>query len=231
MENIYTSGEYLQKNATWGHEDAKWKSQQVLKMINRNHLKLDSIADIGCGSGGVLEELHQVMPSHTKFYGYEISPQAIELCHQIKKERIQFTLSGVSDIKNKQFDLAMALDVFEHLEDYYAFLRALCEKSQYKVFHIPLELCVQTILRVKPLLGARQSVGHLHYFTKEIAITVLKETGYQVLDYFYTFDSFKESAKSFRTLFAKIPRSILFAIHQDFAARLLGGFSLLVLAK
>ena len=200
-------------------------------MINRNHLAPKSIADIGCGSGGVLDELYLVMPDNIKFYGCEISPQAFQLCHRIKKDRIQFALTDVFDIAKNSFDLAMALDVFEHLEDYYLFLRVLREKSQYKIFHIPLELCVQTILRMKPLLGARQSVGHLHYFTKDIAITVLKETGYQILDYFYTCDGFIESAKSFRTLLAKIPRSLLFVIHQDMAVRLLGGYSLLVLAK
>ena len=79
----------------------------------------------------------------------------------------------------------MAIDVFEHVEDYFGFLRKLREKAEYKIFHIPLDLSVQTVLRSSPIIKGRKSVGHIHYFTKETALETLKDTGYEIIDYFY----------------------------------------------
>jgi 2-polyprenyl-3-methyl-5-hydroxy-6-metoxy-1,4-benzoquinol methylase len=53
--------------------------------------------------------------------------------------------------KDTYFDVVMAIDVFEHVEDYLGFIRRLRVKGEYKVFHIPLDLSVQTVLRVSPI--------------------------------------------------------------------------------
>ena len=58
------------------------------------------------------------------------------------------------------------LDVIEHVEDYFSFLRDIRTKSSYKLFHIPLEVSVQGVLRGKIFLRNRDLYGHLHYFTK-----------------------------------------------------------------
>jgi len=120
--------------------------------------------------------------------------------------------------------------VIEHLEDYFSFLREIRSKGRYKIFHIPLDLSVQTILRRGALLKRHRLHAHVHYFTRETAIQTLKDTGYEVLDYFYTPRSIQlSSTPGQRAL--RLPRRLLFAIHPDLAARVLGGFSLLVLAR
>jgi hypothetical protein len=123
----------------------------------------------------------------------------------------------------------LAIDVFEHIEDYFGFLRALHKKGKYKIFHIPLEMSAQVILRGYPLMQSRQKLGHLHYFSKETALATLQDTGYQIVDYFYTTGGLDLPARSFKTFLAKLPRKILYTIDRDIAARLLGGFSLMVL--
>lgn len=229
--NMYISEDYLKNNPTWGIEDAHFKVDKVMKMIKRHDLNPKNIVDIGCGAGGVLSELHNILPSNTHFYGYDISPHAIQFCKKINKDRIEYSVADIANVDKNNFDLILALDVFEHLENYYEFLREIKKKGTYKIFHIPLEICAQTVIRMKPLLGARKQVGHLHYFTKDTALAVLEETGYQIIDYFYTTNGFDIIFKSLRTFFAKFPRSLVFAIHKDMAVRLLGGYSLLVLAK
>ena len=229
--NMYTNEEYLKNNPTWGLEDARFKADKISRMLKKHRLTPKSVVDVGCGAGGVLSELHAILPEDTYFYGYDISPHAIQFCQNIKKDRIEYGISDIASVNKNDFDLMLALDVFEHLEDYYAFLRELRGKGTYKIFHIPLEMCAQTVIRMKPLLGARKQVGHLHYFTKDIALTVLKETGYEIIDYLYTTDDFDIIFKSPRTFLAKLPRSLAFAIHKDLAVRILGGYSLLVLAK
>jgi hypothetical protein len=54
--------------------------------------------------------------------------------------------------------------------------------------------------------------------------------GYQVLDHFYT-PRCIELAKQTIQKIAVLPRKISFAIHQDATVRVLGGYSLLVLAR
>src|SRR5207245_11807121 len=118
----------------------------------------------------------------------------------------------------------------EHLEDYWSFLRQLKPTSRHKIFHIPLDLSVQTVFRQRALLKRRDLYAHLHYFTKETALQTLRDAGYEVLDYFYTPRSIELGADRVQKIL-KVPRRICFAVHEDLTARILGGFSLLVLTK
>jgi cyclopropane fatty-acyl-phospholipid synthase-like methyltransferase len=229
-EKMYTTGEYLEKNPTWHVEDSAWKAKQILKIIERNKLQPSSICEVGCGAGEILNQLYLQMPSTVSFVGYEISPQAFELCQQRKKDRLQFHLKNIFEDNKVYFDIVLAIDVIEHVEDYFGFLRSLREKGQYKIFHIPLDISVQKVLR-GALIKLRQTFGHIHYFTKETALATLADTGYEILDYFYTASSIDLPAKSFTTLLARLPRKILYKLNKDIAVRVLGGYSLMVLTK
>ncbi len=89
----------------------------------------------------------------------------------------------------------------------------------------------RTVFRGSPIERRRRSFGHLHYFTKETALAALQETGYEVIDHFYTRASVELRKRSWKGNLAKLPRAVLFALNQDWTVRMLGGFSLLVLAK
>jgi hypothetical protein len=153
------------------------------------------------------------------------------MCKKKGRQNLQFFLKDSLDERETSFDVVMAIDVFEHVEDYCGFLRNLRTKGKYKIFHIPLDLSVQAVLRSSPILRGRASVGHIHYFTKETALATLKDTGYEVVDYFYTNGSLELPNLGWKTNLLKLPRRLLFSIHQDLTVRILGGFSLLVLAK
>lgn len=129
------------------------------------------------------------------------------------------------------FDIVMAIDVFEHIEDYFGFLRGLRAKAEFKIFHIPLDLSVQTVLRASPIIKRRKAVGHIHYFTKETAFATLKDTGHEIVDYFYTRGSLELPDRGWRANLLKYPRKIAFTVNEDLTVRILGGYSLLVLAK
>jgi cyclopropane fatty-acyl-phospholipid synthase-like methyltransferase len=165
------------------------------------------------------------------FVGYEISPQAFELCSKKSKENLTFRLEDLLKNDIAHFDIVMAIDVFEHVEDYFGFLRKLKEKAEYKIFHIPLDLSVQTVFRSSPIIKGRKSVGHIHYFTKETALETLKDTGYSIVDYFYTGGSLELPNRGWKANLLKVPRRLAFSLNQDLAVRLLGGYSLMVLAE
>jgi cyclopropane fatty-acyl-phospholipid synthase-like methyltransferase len=65
-----------------------------------------------------------------------------------EKQNLRFFLKDLPDETEPAFDVVMAIDVLEHLEDYFDFLRKLKAKGTYKVFHVPLELSVQKVLRI-----------------------------------------------------------------------------------
>ena len=93
-----------------------------------------------------------------------------------------------------------------------------------------LDISAQGILRNK-LMDARNSVGHLHYFMKETALATLVDSGYDIVDFFYTAGSLDLPTKTLRSKIAVLPRKLMFKLNEDIAVKLLGGFSLLVLTK
>jgi cyclopropane fatty-acyl-phospholipid synthase-like methyltransferase len=227
---LYVDGEYLAKNPGWHVEESAWKAQQVLRALRQNNIAPKAICDVGCGVGEVLKQLQASLDSECRFWGYDVSPQAIYLAQTRASEKIRFELADFGQETDQFFDLILVLDVIEHLPDYFSFLQRLKARSRFKIFHIPLDLSVQTVFRKNALLKRRDMYEHIHYFTKETALGTLRDCGYEVVDYFYTPRSI-DFAMTPGQILLKLPRRLLFAVDKDFAARLLGGFSLLVLAR
>src|ERR1051326_937933 len=160
LEEVYTSGEYLEKNPTWHVEESPWKARQIMRMLARNSLTPPTICEVGCGAGEVLKQLQGKVDAACTFWGYDISPQAIELAKSRANEHLHFKLADLQQEQEASFDLMLILDVIEHLEDYFSFLRDLQSRSQYKIIHLPLDLSVQSLLRPHGLLGNRRAYGH-----------------------------------------------------------------------
>lgn len=232
FEEIYMSGTYLEKNPGWHVEKSPWKARQILKMLRQNHLTPATICEVGCGAGEILAQLQHEMDPSCTFWGYEISPQAVELARGRENEQLHFKLGELTQEK-VSFDLMLMIDVIEHIEDCFSFLRNLKPKSGYKIIHLGLDLTVESLLRPQALLGFRSTrghVGHVHYFTKNMALAMLEDLGYEVIDYFYTQRPILPTDSMKRKLF-QLPRKVCYGIRKDLAVRVLGGYSLLVLAK
>jgi len=228
--DLYMQGEYLANNPTWHEEDSPWKAKHILKIIERNQLCPHSICEVGCGVGEILNQLQQNLPDDVSFDGYEIAPQAFELSKCRENERLRFHLKDLL-AEEASFDVLLIIDVIEHVEDMYGFLRKLRNKATYKIFHIPLELSAQIVLRGSPILRQRERLGHIHYFSKGTAIAALKDTGYEVLDSFYTPSGCDPAVISLRQVPASWARRAMALLSPDITAQALGGYSLMVLAK
>lgn len=231
LEDLYKNGTYLEKNPGWHVEESAWKAKQISRMLRRHNLMPETICDVGCGVGEVLRQVQMWVNDRCTLWGYDISPQAIAMSASRANEQLHFKLADIRQEQETAFDLLLVMDVIEHLEDYFSFLRAIQPKSEYKIFHIPLDLSAQMLLRPGGLLHVHDIYGHLHFFTKEIAITLLQDAGYEVLDTFYTSRAVEIPTDLLGRKLLRYPRKLLFALNQDLAARLIGGFSLLVLAR
>ena len=157
---LYLSGDYLARHPTWHVEDSDWKAAHVYRLIRTFRLDVHSIVEIGCGAGQILERLQQQLGADCNFTGYEISPQAYALCEARSNDRLSFVhengLTGQPGAPGEpsrypHADLALALDVVEHVEDYRAFLRGMRDRAQYCIFHIPLDLSLLSLLTGLPL--------------------------------------------------------------------------------
>ena len=228
--NIYMDGVYLEKNPLWHIDESPFKVRQILRMMKQNGMDPKTVCEVGCGAGEVLKLLQDTMDYTCRFQGYDISPHALAMCEGRANDRLHFKLADISQDQGAFFDLMLILDVFEHVEDYFGFLKGIRSKSDLKIFHIPLDLSVQAVLRKRGLLTRRENFGHIQYFTKETALQTLKDVGYDVVDYFFT-PRCIELGDQMAQKVARLPRRMCFAIHKDLTVRILGGYSLLVLAR
>jgi SAM-dependent methyltransferase len=227
---LYIDGRYEVLHPTWHSEDSEWKGQRVIAMLRRNQLEPHTVCEIGCGAGGILRMLQRSLSSDCDFTGYEISPQAYARCAAHANKSLQFVLGDFLQQPRLDLDLLLCMDVVEHVQDYLGFLKQVRERGHRKLFHVPLDLSLQGLLREVPE-AVRKSAGHLHYFTRKLFFEALKETGYKIIDWSYTPAAVDLPARSFAMACAKWPRKAMFAFSPELAVRMLGGYSLLVLAE
>jgi cyclopropane fatty-acyl-phospholipid synthase-like methyltransferase len=230
MQAMYEGEVYSEHNPTWHEEDSPWKAKQIRKIIEANTVPHTRICEVGCGVGSILTNLEQYFPD-SKLDGYEISPYAYSKAKERETDRTKFHLGDVTQADQTDFDITLIIDVIEHVEDYITFLKNLKHVGTYKILHIPLDISVQTVLRISPIMDQRASVGHLHYFFKQSALATVKDCGYTIVDYMYTASRLELPNQSIPSRLMKWPRRLLFSMSPDFAVRVVGGYSLLVLAK
>ena len=228
---IYRNGSYIKSNPSWHIEESPFKVRQIRRMIGRQSLAPKSVCDVGCGAGLVLSELQPHLPSDCICLGYDISPDALAMSANHGNKNLRFRLFDIRKVEcDMVFDLLLMLDVFEHVEDYIGLVRDVRTKAKQKLFHIPLDLSVQAVLRKNGLLLRRDNHAHLHYFTRETALRTLTDVGYKIVDYFYT-PRCIELGDLLVQKIARIPRKLSFAAFPDLTVRVFGGYSLLVLAE
>jgi SAM-dependent methyltransferase len=223
---MYNNGYYLSKNPGWHENNAAWKASQVLSLLDDRNFKPASIVDIGCGTGGVLEVIASTL-NGTRLVGYDLSSQAIGMVE--RSDRVELRVGTPEDVQ-EHYDLLLSLDVFEHVEDYIGFLRSLRPIADWFMFHIPLDASAQSVIRERPLLTARSTVGHLHYFTRGTALASLETAGFEIECDNLLFPHNIPDRRA-RTRIANIPRDLGRRLRPQLSARILGGSTLLVLAS
>jgi len=228
-ENIYADGTYLSATGgSWHLEDSPFKAQWITRMLQRHPaFRPKTICEIGCGAGGILAELQKSMPAENEFTGYEISPQAHALSQQFSNPRCRFVLGNAFE-DSQFFDLALVMDVVEHVEDCFAFMRQVRAKARMTMYHIPLDAHVSAILRGR---NAWDDVGHLHIFTKETALKSVEHSGHRIQDWILTDGALGGPNPGLRTRIANLLRLPISKLSPLMSARLLGGNSILILAE
>jgi 2-polyprenyl-3-methyl-5-hydroxy-6-metoxy-1,4-benzoquinol methylase len=228
-KGIYSDGAYQQRNPDWHMADSAWKAERIAAILERNSVSFSSCVEVGCGAGQVLRELARRYPGG-RFTGYDVSPDAASFWTAPIAMSVEYQCADFTTV-DVNADLLLLIDVFEHVEDYMGFLRKLSGRARWFVFHIPLDMHVSGLLRDRQM-NARQQVGHLHYFSRATARATLSDTGYRIIDEELTQLSQETSeGRRMLTLVANLFRRSAQLVSAGLAARLLGGYSLLVLAE
>lgn len=197
-------------------------------MLDRSGLAPTRIAEVGCGAGGILEALRERLDPSPVCVGYEISPQAFAMAKKREVDGLAFKLGSPSDDPSS-YDLVLAMDVLEHVEDYLGFIRSLKPVARWQMLHIPLDLSIVSLANPLYLQMAREHVGHLHYFTLETALASLEQAGLLVKDWFYTSVELDQGAPGRKRLHRL--RKLIYRYQPHWVVRWLGGFSVLVLTE
>lgn len=235
-KEIYQGEAYIENNPNWHIEDSPWKAEQILKLLKKNNLELNNFCEVGCGAGEILVQLEKEMAPSTKFEGYDISDKLANFwSERTVPNKIEFFNKDFFD-DSKTYDCLMMIDVVEHIPNDIEFLQKIKDRGEYKVFNIPLEISAVRALFPNKFVESREKYGHVNYYNPEVFLYILKEeAGFEIVDYYLapgaidlanTTTSISRISKLLR-----IPRIILSKFSPRFTARLLGGYSLFVLAK
>jgi hypothetical protein len=230
QKTVYQNGEYLHNNPTWHIEDSPWKAKHVLDIMKKNRISPQSICEIGCGAGEILRQLQNQINPNCTFDGYEISPQAYALSQKQANPKLRFHLQNFLDSPS-HFDLILLMDLIEHLEDYYGFLKKIHSCSDYKIIHMPLELTLFSILKPAGLQIPFSNLGHLHHFTKETALRTLTYCGYEIIDWSYTNPFTELPKKGNLNRLLKPAVKLAASINADVTNKVFGRNEIIVLAR
>ncbi|WP_166434020.1 class I SAM-dependent methyltransferase [Roseovarius spongiae] len=228
---MYETGDYLETNPDWHDEDGAWKAEQIAGMLQDHDIPLATVADVGCGAGRVLKTLAPHLPPEARMFGFDVAPAAIALAKSHESPQLHFETADFLADAHETFDLVLLMDVFEHVPDYLGFLESLRGHGRHFMFHIPLDMNMLHVM-MDHQTKSRAQAGHLHYFSKSSALLTLEHAGYEVVDWRYT--PVYKTAKARRSVLKRLiegPRAIGGALFPDFAVRLLGGCSVLALAR
>jgi len=230
QKDIYNNQTYLANNPTWHEEDAVFKADRIEKLLREHPVQFKRVCEVGCGSGEILVQLQNRFPEVSSWVGYDISTDAISIAEKKRNNTLTFELQNIAHVDSTvSYDLMLVIDVIEHLENYFSFLDTISEKSRYFVFHIPLDMCVWSLLREGMLIESKKRVGHIHNFTEDFIKSILNDHGFTILHQLYTEPVSK--VQSYKQGIVNTVRKILFQINPKFCTKTLGGYSIMVLAE
>jgi SAM-dependent methyltransferase len=238
-KDIYNDRTYLTQNPTWNAEDAPFKTKKILQLLTRNPLDVKTVGEIGCGSGEILVQLEKSLPGYTRFFGFDISRDAMQIAKKKETSKITFCLMDITTPDKTRevtggaplpfFDLLLVIDVIEHVENYFALLDSLLSKGRFTIFHIPLDLSVWSLFREKMLIESKDRVGHIHNFTEDFIQAILADHGFRTVDKLYTEPTFE--TMPLKQQFVNAARKMLFKLNKRFCMKVMGGYSVLLLCE
>lgn len=113
MENIHYETLYRTELGHWWYKTRRKIIYNLIKRYRLNFGKDIKILDAGCGTGMLLKELETLGVC----YGIDISQMAVDFCKKRGIGNVQIADATNIPYPDNTFDIALALDVIEHIKD------------------------------------------------------------------------------------------------------------------
>ncbi len=152
----------------WRELGGSVKAKNIATIVG--DLPVQSIVDIGCGTGAVLASLAR-MSFGQYYYALDIADQAIHIIKN-RSDIPSLVEAKVFDgfhipYENRRFDLAILSHVVEHLIDPVPLLQEATRVARYVAVEVPLEDNLYTRLKVHLLRSHyREELGHIQWFNQ-----------------------------------------------------------------
>ena len=135
-------------------------------------LSFDSVLDVGCGTGVLLQQIQEQYP-RAQLTGSEYSAQGIEFA-RARLPSARFCLMDLGrENLGRQFDLVTCIDVLEHVDDDRAALKNLLAMTRkYMLLSVPLGQLFE--------IEARR-MGHVHGYSRAELEGKLHAAGFEIM--------------------------------------------------
>lgn len=225
----YRTGEYDVSD-----NDGPWKARNMCEIIDAipDKSSIKKYADIGCGRGGVLMNLVELLRDSgfplEEVVGYDIMPFSdfmVECCPEIEFRQQEF-LEG-----EDEFDLVTINDLLEHISSPQKFLTGVGCRTRYAAMHIPMDDRLSVLLMNQYNYRIRD-IGHISFWNPSSALNLISASGLQPLRCGFTPGFLAPSGRERLIQKIAIPiRFIIGSISPGLAAVTVGGYSLAVLCR
>lgn len=173
---IYSDGTYIRKNPSLHAEDTGYKAECIRGLLDSVPLARDGrikILDIGGGAGLLAAEVCRLLArdgTRVECHSYDLSLDMLAL-QRGNNPFLTLATSDLGEIAGAGgYDLAMLIDVIEHVPDREALADKVDRLARYIVYNIPTERNLADWLRDGYMRGRyypaqTESLGHLHFFS------------------------------------------------------------------
>ena len=130
--------------------------------------RVGSVLEVGCGEGHLTARLARLFPE-ARVVGSDLSPEIIALARREHPE-LEFRVGSAShDVAPGAYDLVVASELLEHVEDPQCVLRAVARAARHHVFvSVPREPLwrVLNVMRGRYLRDLGNTPGHVQHWSR-----------------------------------------------------------------
>jgi SAM-dependent methyltransferase len=200
VADLYRTDEYIRQNPSLHEEDSPWKIEKTIPLVDTFigliHKDRINLLDVGGGAGLILagvssyiEEQHRI---NVRKYALDLSPGMLEIQKQRNPQLVKALNEDIrcTTLHDKEIDLALLIDLLEHVPDPVQALEEIKRVSCYAIFKVPLDAYLvgkigNFIKRGEPRRQAIEQIGHVNMYTySELKAQIEKHTGHIVCSCF-----------------------------------------------
>lgn len=242
-ENLYNSNDYEGNTSNWEDSASAFRAEAFYSALAEARIadKVNSILDVGCGSGGVLMKLcehygRKIGGGNAKFDGIDLSPRAIDVANRLypdaEKHNVKFAVQLIDDqIAENKYSVASLIHVLEHCPDMLEMLSACEKKANYLYINVPIEVNLLYTLRRNVLVNQYLTYGHVHFFNEKFFLCWLRRNGFEVLSTVYSADFEVPKQGIGYQFIQRLRRWVGMGVSPAIATWLFGGYSFGVLVR